>query len=85
MLIKRPAEFARVAHEWAVRFAGAPQRELGEGSGASSSNASTTAAAKSKEMEEAEEAERIARYNHVQWGDGHIQLTDVATAAIMRP
>ena len=33
MLIKNPKEFERVAREWAVRYAGAPKRNIGESSG----------------------------------------------------
>ena len=33
MLLKNPAEFEHVAREWAVKYAGAPRREAGEGSG----------------------------------------------------
>jgi len=32
MLIKNPKQFARVAREWAVKYAGAPKSETGEGS-----------------------------------------------------
>lgn len=32
MLLRKPKEFERVAREWAVIYAGAPQNEAGEGS-----------------------------------------------------
>ncbi|KAI0583009.1 Ubiquitin-conjugating enzyme E2-24 kDa [Pyrenophora tritici-repentis] len=34
MLIRNPAEFEHKAREWAVKFAGAPKKEIAEGSGA---------------------------------------------------
>ncbi|KAI9653341.1 MAG: hypothetical protein M1831_006046 [Alyxoria varia] len=33
MLLKNPDEFKHVAHEWAVKYAGAPAKDAGEGSG----------------------------------------------------
>lgn len=33
MLIRNPSEFEHVAREWAVKYAGAPKREIAEGSG----------------------------------------------------
>jgi ubiquitin-conjugating enzyme (huntingtin interacting protein 2) len=33
MLLRNPKEFERVAREWAVIYAGAPKKYLGEGSG----------------------------------------------------
>lgn len=33
MLLHRPKEFERVAQQWAVNYAGAPQNNAGEGSG----------------------------------------------------
>lgn len=32
MLLHRPKEFERVAQQWAVNYAGAPQKNAGEGS-----------------------------------------------------
>lgn len=59
MLMRNPKEFERVAQEWAVKYAGAPKRERGEGSGGSTSETLKQRQQKSKEEEE---AERIARY-----------------------
>jgi ubiquitin-conjugating enzyme (huntingtin interacting protein 2) len=33
MLIRNPSEFEHVAREWAVKYAGAPKKEVAEGSG----------------------------------------------------
>jgi ubiquitin-conjugating enzyme (huntingtin interacting protein 2) len=33
MLLKNPAEFEHKAREWAVKYAGAQRKEIGEGSG----------------------------------------------------
>lgn len=33
MLIRNPSEFEHVARDWAVKYAGAPKREIAEGSG----------------------------------------------------
>lgn len=33
MLLRRPKEFERVAHEWAVTYAGAPKKDTAGGSG----------------------------------------------------
>lgn len=59
MLMRNPKEFERVAQEWAVKYAGAPKRERGEGSGGSTSETLKQRQQKSKEEEE---AERVARY-----------------------
>lgn len=59
MLMRNPKEFERVAQEWAVKHAGAPKRERGEGSGGSTSETLKQRQQKSKEEEE---AERVARF-----------------------
>ena len=33
MMLKTPAEFKHKAREWAIKYAGAPRRDEGEGSG----------------------------------------------------
>jgi ubiquitin-conjugating enzyme (huntingtin interacting protein 2) len=58
MLMRNPKEFERVAQEWAVKYAGAPKRERGEGSGGSTTETLKQRQQKSKEEEE---AERVAR------------------------
>lgn len=59
MLIRNPKEFERVAQEWAVKYAGAPKRERGEGSGGSSMESKKQQERRSKAEEE---AERVAKY-----------------------
>ena len=59
MLMRNPKEFERVAQEWAVKFAGAPARERGEGSGGSTKE---TIKQKQKKSKEEEEADRVARF-----------------------
>lgn len=58
MLMRNPKEFERVAQEWAVKHAGAPKRERGEGSGGTTSETLKQRQQKSKEEEE---ADRVAR------------------------
>ena len=58
MYIKNKPEFDRVATEWAVKYANAPKRSTGEGSGGST--AESKKAMKRKSKEEAE-AERVAQ------------------------
>ena len=53
MLVKNPKEFERVAREWAVKYAGAPKRAVGEGSGGT-----TTEMIREKEKRSKEEEER---------------------------
>lgn len=59
MLIRNPKEFDRVAQEWAVKYAKAPKRERGEGSGGP---ASQTRKQQEKKSKAEEEAERVAKY-----------------------
>ena len=58
MLTRNPKEFERVAHEWAVRYAGAPKKETGEGSGGRKTESKREKKQRSKE-EEAEERRRL--------------------------
>ena len=53
MLIKNPKEFERVAREWAVRYAGAPKKNIGESSGGATAQ-SIEAAEKESELREEE-------------------------------
>ncbi|KZF19102.1 ubiquitin conjugating enzyme [Xylona heveae TC161] len=59
MLMRNPKEFDRVAREWAVKYAGAPKRERGEGSGGATGETLKQRERKSKEEEE---RERLAVY-----------------------
>jgi len=59
MLIRNPAEFEHKAREWAVKYAGAPKKEIAEGSGGA------TAASIKKKAQQAkqnEEKSRLAAY-----------------------
>ena len=59
VLIRNPKEFARIAQEWAVKYAKAPMRQGGEGSGGTEA---TTKKEQEKKSKAEEEAERIAKY-----------------------
>jgi len=59
MLIKNPKEFERVAREWAVKYAGAPKKNIGESSGGATA---TSIEAAEKESEQREEEANMAVY-----------------------
>lgn len=59
MLTRNPKEFERVAQEWAVKYAKAPKKDAGEGSGGSKTE---TREEKKKRSKEEEAAERAALY-----------------------
>lgn len=52
MLIQNPAEFEHHAREWAVKYAGAPKKERGEGSGGATAESIKKKAQQAKENEE---------------------------------
>lgn len=52
MLIRNPGEFDHVAREWAVKYAGAPKKERGEGSGGATAESIKRKAQQAKENEE---------------------------------
>ena len=56
MLTRNPKEFERVAQEWAVKHAGAPKSETGEGSGGDRTESKKEKKQRSKEEERAERA-----------------------------
>ena len=56
LLTRNPKEFERVAHEWAVKHAGAPKKESGEGSGGDRTESKKEKKQRSKEEERAERA-----------------------------
>ncbi|KAF2095284.1 ubiquitin-conjugating enzyme E2-24 kDa [Rhizodiscina lignyota] len=60
MLIRNPAEFEHVARDWAVKYAGAPKKESGEGSGGA-----TAESIKKKQQKDRErvEKDRLAAYH----------------------
>lgn len=52
MMIKNPKEFEHKAREWAVKFAGAPKKELGESSGGATEDSLRRAQQEQKKKEE---------------------------------
>jgi ubiquitin-conjugating enzyme (huntingtin interacting protein 2) len=52
MLIRNPSEFDHVARDWAVKHAGAPKKERGEGSGGATAESIKRKAMQAKENEE---------------------------------
>lgn len=59
MLIRNPAEFEHKAREWAVKYAGAPKREIAEGSGGATAESITK---KRQEAKHNEEKVKMAAY-----------------------
>ncbi|KAF2841734.1 putative ubiquitin conjugating enzyme [Patellaria atrata CBS 101060] len=60
MLIKNPAEFDHKARSWAVKYAGAPKREVGESSGGATAESIKR---KAQEAKEKEEKAKLAQYH----------------------
>ena len=52
MLLRNKAEFEHVAREWAIKFAGAPKKERGEGSGGATADSIIRKRQQAKESEE---------------------------------
>ena len=52
MLIRNPAEFEHKAREWAVKYAGAPKKEIAEGSGGATAESIKKKAHAAKQNEE---------------------------------
>ncbi|KAF2425806.1 hypothetical protein EJ08DRAFT_651961 [Tothia fuscella] len=63
MLIKSPAEFQHRAREWAVKFAGAPKKENGEGSGGATAESMKRKAQQAKEGEDRQKRAQYHGYN----------------------
>jgi len=63
MLMRNPKEFHRVAREWAVKYAGAPKKHIGEGSGGATTESIKEEQRKSKEEEEKETLAAYEGYN----------------------
>jgi ubiquitin-conjugating enzyme (huntingtin interacting protein 2) len=59
MLIRNPAEFEHKAREWAVKYAGAPKKEIAEGSGGATAESITK---KRQEAKQNEEKVKMAAY-----------------------
>ncbi|KAE9970731.1 hypothetical protein EG328_006100 [Venturia inaequalis] len=60
MLLKNPAEFQHKAREWAVKFAGAPRKERGEGSGGATAE---TIKKKAQDAKDNENKAKLAQYH----------------------
>ncbi|KAJ8104541.1 hypothetical protein OPT61_g10703 [Boeremia exigua] len=60
MLIRNPAEFEHKAREWSVKFAGAPKKEIAEGSGGATAESITR---KRQEARQNEEKVKMAAYH----------------------
>lgn len=60
MLLRKPKEFERVAREWAVLYAGAPRKHIGESSGGATDE--SLRQQELKAMEEEEESEDLSKY-----------------------
>jgi ubiquitin-conjugating enzyme (huntingtin interacting protein 2) len=59
MLIRNPAEFEHKAREWAVKYAGAPKKEIAEGSGGATAESITK---KRQEAKQQQEKDKLAAY-----------------------
>tara|TARA_R110002003_G_scaffold505_7_gene20159 strand:- start:845 stop:1060 length:216 start_codon:yes stop_codon:yes gene_type:complete len=59
MLIRNPAEFEHKAREWAVKHAGAPKKEIAEGSGGATAESIKK---KHQQAKENEEKVKLAAY-----------------------
>ncbi|KAJ9302799.1 hypothetical protein DTO271G3_173 [Paecilomyces variotii] len=63
MLLRNPKEFERVAREWAVVYAGAPKKQIAEGSGGATTESIRQQEIKSKEEQERDELAKYDGYN----------------------
>ncbi|KAJ9217168.1 hypothetical protein DTO166G4_1223 [Paecilomyces variotii] len=63
MLLRNPREFERVARQWAVVYAGAPKKQIAEGSGGATSESIRQQEIKSKEEQERDELAKYDGYN----------------------
>lgn len=59
MLLKNPQEFEHKAREWAVKYAGAPKKEIAEGSGGATAESIKKKAQAAKQQQE---KDRLAAY-----------------------
>ncbi len=60
MLISNPAEFEHVARQWAVKYAGAPEKDRAEGSGGATPESIKK---KAQKVKESEEKAKLAAYS----------------------
>ncbi|KAF1942119.1 hypothetical protein EJ02DRAFT_511987 [Clathrospora elynae] len=63
MLIRNPAEFDHKAREWAVKYAGAPKKEIAEGSGGATAASIKKKAQQAKQNEEKTKLAAYKGYN----------------------
>ncbi|KAF2847326.1 hypothetical protein T440DRAFT_471213 [Plenodomus tracheiphilus IPT5] len=63
MLIRNPAEFEHKARDWAVKYAGAPKKEIAEGSGGATAESIRKKAQVSKQNEEKVKMAAYKGYN----------------------
>ncbi|KAF2205835.1 hypothetical protein GQ43DRAFT_436708 [Delitschia confertaspora ATCC 74209] len=63
MLIRNPAEFEHVARDWAVKYAGAPKREIAESSGGATAESLKRKAQQAKEKQEKDKLAAYHGYN----------------------
>jgi len=63
MLLRKPKEFERVAREWAVAYAGAPQKQIAGGSGAATDESIREQERKAKEDEARDQLAAYDGYN----------------------
>lgn len=63
MLIRNPAEFEHKAREWAVTYAGAPKKEIAEGSGGATAASIKKKAQQAKQNEEKSKLAAYKGYN----------------------
>lgn len=74
MLIRNPAEFEHVARDWAVKYAGAPKKEGGEGSGGA-----TAESIKRKQQKDKERVEKDRLAAYVPRARLMVHLSDIST------
>ncbi|KAF2738579.1 ubiquitin conjugating enzyme [Polyplosphaeria fusca] len=60
MLLRNPPEFEHVARDWAVKYAGAPKKEISEGSGGATAE---TIKRKAQQAKDNEEKVKLAAYH----------------------
>ncbi|QKX61017.1 uncharacterized protein TRUGW13939_08163, partial [Talaromyces rugulosus] len=63
MLLRKPKEFERLAREWAINFAGAPKKQVAEGSGGATDASIREQERKAKEDEERDAIAAYDGYN----------------------
>ncbi|EED12949.1 ubiquitin conjugating enzyme (UbcA), putative [Talaromyces stipitatus ATCC 10500] len=63
MLLRKPKEFERVAREWAINYAGAPKKQVAEGSGGATDASIREQERKAKETEERDALAAYDGYN----------------------